>query len=191
MPLHLAGLVMMRAEKSKRFLLIFRRVLTSSSSSLTWIVRCSWSPIRFCDRKTQRKSVRRPGLTAGDWRLVLPSTAASPKPFRPLPLPSPTQTSAPPAYTISKFWGSFLPIPNLHRAPRTGSTEERTPPRGLHQKDAIESGSHLFPCRVHLRVHLLSLLQVALLRVLQGQTGDIDTRPGSSPSTPGQGSSWQ
>lgn len=46
-PPHLAGLVMMRAEKSKRFLLIFRRVLTSSSSSLTWIVRCSWSPIRF------------------------------------------------------------------------------------------------------------------------------------------------
>lgn len=46
-PPHLAGLVMMRAEKSKRFLLIFRRVLTSSSSSLTWIVRCSWSPTRF------------------------------------------------------------------------------------------------------------------------------------------------
>lgn len=51
LPPHLAGLVMMRAEKSKRFLLIFRRVLTSSSSSLTWIVRCSWSPIRFCGRK--------------------------------------------------------------------------------------------------------------------------------------------
>lgn len=126
-PLHLAGLVMMRAEKSKRFLLIFRRVLTSSSSSLTWIVRCSWSPTRFCHRKTQQKSVRHVALTSGEWRLVLPPTAANPKPFRPLPPPSPTQTAAPPVYTINKFEGSFLPVSNLRRALRTGSAEERTP----------------------------------------------------------------
>lgn len=66
-PLHLAGLVMMRAEKSKRFLLIFRRVLTSSSSSLTWIVRCSWSPTRFCHRKTQQK--KRQARGAHLWRV--------------------------------------------------------------------------------------------------------------------------
>lgn len=68
-PLHLAGLVMMRVEKSKRSLLIFRRLLTSSSSSLTWIVRCSWSPTRFCDTKMQQTSGQ--GLSCDRNRLLL------------------------------------------------------------------------------------------------------------------------
>lgn len=51
---HLGGLVMMWLEKSKRSLLIFRKVFTSSSSSVTRIFSCSWSPKEFWREKTQQ-----------------------------------------------------------------------------------------------------------------------------------------
>lgn len=82
-PLHLAGLVMMRVEKSKRSLLILRRLLTSSSSSLTWIVRCSWSPTRFCDTKMQQTSVRASAVTGTgccSFSSSKPQTLQSPSP---------------------------------------------------------------------------------------------------------------
>lgn len=56
----LPGLVMIRLEKSKRLLLIFRRVPTSSSNSVTWIFSCSWSPIRFCKERADVKAGLKP-----------------------------------------------------------------------------------------------------------------------------------
>lgn len=123
LPLHLAGLVMMRAEKSKRFLLIFRRVLTSSSSSLTWIVRCSWSPTRFCDRETRQGSIRHPGLAAGKWRLHPPN-----------PLVLSLFHLLPPA-APSEFQGSLLPFPTRTRPQelvQLQRTTKRSAPEGHH-----------------------------------------------------------
>lgn len=116
----------MRAEKSKRFLLIFRRVLTSSSSSLTWIVRCSWSPTRFCEEKHDRRAAgTRPQLW--QWRL-LPQAAANPEPFHPLPSLPPVQELHPlPPHVQTPGFAPSPPSPAWHSTPRARSAQKRTP----------------------------------------------------------------